>query len=155
MSEINKEINNEMSTDSQKMQEQIQELQLKYEKLSQEVEQLENHKTNIGTDIKEIHGEFEQINKKIEMILEKLNGLSDEYDEMETDMDDEINITRSMKGFFTNPLRKIAVGTLSAVYAIADMTIEKTSSFKESLEDIVAEAQYSNKKRKFEPADNS
>ena len=148
-------VNDESQTDPQQMQKEIQDLNTKYDNLSKEVIQLESNKATLSADLKEIHGEFEQINQSIEEILLKLNKISDEYIEMGSEMDEENSISHHMKRFFNHPIRKIAVGTLSAIYTVADKTMEKTSNFKESLEDIVAEAQYSNKKKKMATVENS
>lgn len=142
------EENIELQQNSQKMQRDIDQLHSNYDNLSKEVTQLKINTTTIGGDLK-------QINKSIEIILLKLNKLSDEYEEIGSELAEEKPITHSMKKIFTNPLRNIAVGALSAVYSIADITIEKASSFRENLEDIVAEAQYSNKKKKMPPVENS
>jgi len=149
------DINNELQTDSNKMQEEIQDLRLKYNNLSTELVELESNKTELGTDIKEIHVEFDQINKSVEEILLKLNKLTYENDGMENVINKGTPITITMKNFFARPLRNMAVGTLSAVYAVADKTMEKASGFRESLEDIVVEAQYANKKKKIAPVENS
>ncbi len=139
--------NNGLHTDPQKVPKDIDQLHSKYDNLSEKVKQLELNTTTIGADLK-------QINTNIDEILLKLNKLSDKYEEIEQEKAEENPIARSMKKIFTNPLRKIAVGTLSAVYAVADKTIEETSNFRESLEDIVAEAQYLNKKKKIPPVQN-
>ncbi|WP_408954680.1 hypothetical protein [Natroniella sp. ANB-PHB2] len=48
---------------------------------------------------------------------------------------------------FKKPLRKAAVSTTSQVFSAVDLTKEATYSFKEEVEDIIAEAQYENMKR--------
>lgn len=141
-------------TAPQKMQMGIEELNTKYCKLNEDIEQLKTCNTSQGSDLKKIQGEFEQTNKNIEEILQKLNELPDERFRKETKMDAN-NLTHSIKSCFTNSLKKVAIGTLSAFYAVADVTIEKTSNIKEGFQDIAAEAQYENKKRKCQPAENN
>ena len=146
--------NSKVVTAPQKMQMEIEELNLKYGNLNKDVEQLKACNTSQNSDLKQIQGEFEQTNKNIGEILQKLNKLPDESFEKETEMDDKNCMTQSIKDGFTNSLKKIAIGTLSAVYAIADIAIEKTSDIKEEFQDIAAEAQYENKKRKCQPAED-
>lgn len=153
MSEINNKSHIQIEPD--KMQSDINELQSKFDNLSKEVNYLEKSKTDLGSDLQKIHEEFEQINKNIEEILEKINKLSGEYCEIGTEMDEKKTKTHSMKNFFTNSFRKIAVGTLTTVYAVADKTMEKTSGFKESFEDVAAEAQYNHKKKRSPAAETS
>lgn len=107
-----------------------------------------------GSDLKQIQGEFEQTNKNIEEILQKLDKLPVESFEKGTEMDGKDSVTHSIRECFTNSLKKIAVATLSAFYAVADITIEKTSDIKEGFQDITAEAQYENKRRKCQPVEN-
>jgi len=149
------ENDNELQTKPHTMQKDIKELQLKYDKLSKEVKELESNKAALGSDMKNIKAEFEGVNKSIEDILQKLNSISDKFSEVGTKAHEEKVRTHSIRDYFSNSLKKIAVGTLSAVYSVADKTIETTSSFKESLEDIAAEAQYANKKRRMPPLENS
>ena len=149
------DVNNELQTNSNNMQQGFEELELKYSNLSKEIEKLESNKTSLGEELKQFHGEFEQINKSVEEILLKLNKLSVDYQGRKNNLGEAPSIMNSMKNLLTNPLRKIAVGTLSTVYAVTDRTMEKASSFRESLEDIVAEAQYANKKKKSPPIENS
>ncbi|MDP4144572.1 MAG: hypothetical protein Q8936_08870 [Bacillota bacterium] len=149
------EKNNESQLDSEKIQQEIQDLKSQYNELSSQVKQLENTNSALDTELKQMHGEFQQVNSNIQMILQKLNSVSKENGQMGVQMNADINMTASMKKVFSNPLRKVAVGTLSVMYAMADKTIEKTLSFKENLEDIVAEAQYINKKKKMTSVENS
>lgn len=149
------DVNNNLETDSNKMQHDIDKLQSKYNKLNKEVEQLESNKTSIGSDLNQIHGEFEQINNSMEDILQKLNMLSEQYSHIGSEIDVKNVKIHSIKKFLSNSLKKMAVGTLCTVYAVADKTIEKTSCIRESLEDIAAEAQYANKKKKCPSTENS
>jgi len=147
--------NNKVLTDPQKMQMDIEQLKLKYSKLDKDVKLLETCKIAQGSDLKQVHGEFEQTNKSIEEILQKLNNLSERYCEKGTERNDKNNVTHSMKNCLTNSLKNIAVGTLSVFYAVADKTVEKTSCIKEGFQDIAAEAQYENKKRRCQSVENN
>lgn len=142
------DVNNELVAEPQKQATDIDQLYSKYDGLSKVVNQLENNKSTIVEDLK-------QINTSIDEILLKLNKLSDEHEKAQNEVYEKHVIHDSMKKIFAHPLRKIAVSTLTAVYAVADSTIEKASNLRESLEDIVAEAQYSNKKKKMPPMENN
>ena len=139
---------NKVLTDPQKMQMDIEELNLKYSKLDKDVELLKTSKTAQGCDLKQVH-------KSIEEILQKLNNLSEGNCEKGTEINDKNNIVHSIKNSLTNSLKNIAVGTLSVFYAVADKTIEKTSCIKEGYQDIAAEAQYENKKRRCQLVENN
>ena len=54
----------------------------------------------------------------------------------------------SLRKMITKPMRKLAVGTMSAVFSAADYTSEKLSYAREGVEDMVAEAQYNSKRRR-------
>ncbi|MBC2579766.1 hypothetical protein HGI79_05480 [Clostridium sp. DJ247] len=54
-----------------------------------------------------------------------------------------------MKKALFNPLRKLAVGTVSSVLTITDKTIKTAGGFKEGVEDIIAEAQYQRTKKRM------
>jgi len=147
--------NYKVVTAPQKIQMDIEELNLKYGKLNKDVEQLKTCNTSQGSDLRQIQGEFEQTNKNIEEILQKLNKISDESIEKGAEMDSKNYVTHSIKECYKNFLKKIAVGTLSAFYTVADITIEKTSDIKEGFQYIAAEAQYENKRRKSQSVENN
>ncbi|WDC85259.1 hypothetical protein PL321_07350 [Caloramator sp. mosi_1] len=46
-------------------------------------------------------------------------------------------------------LRRVTVGTVGLILGIRDKTAETVANFKEGFEDIVAEAQYNNRKKKL------
>lgn len=148
-------INNKSQMDQHKMHHDIEDLIGKYEELNKEVEDLKSNKASIEGELKEFHGEFEKINKSVEQILQKIDKLSGGKIEKEEEADEGKADVHSMKKMFKNPLRKFAVGTLSVVYAVVDKTVEKTFNIKESFEDIVAEAQYANKKKKMKTVEES
>lgn len=147
--------NNELQEDLQKPHEDIDDLQSKYHALHQAVSQLENKKTSINSDIQQIRNEFEQMNTSMGEILQKLTKLSDDFVLANEKPDQEYKMMNSIRKMFTNPIRKMAVGTLSTVYMMTDKTIERTSSMKENLEDLVAEAKYENQKKKMGSIENS
>mgnify|MGYP001605464350 CR=1 FL=1 len=133
------DVDNKLRTDPHDLQQCVERLKSEYSKLSSEVEQLESDKTAQSLELSQINGQFKQINESIEKITHKLN---------ENSINHCVNKTiRDRKNLITNSLKKIAVGTLSVVYAAADKTIEKASNLREGFEDIAAEAQYVNKKK--------
>lgn len=138
MSNPNNESNN---VQNQKIQEELNDLKNKYSNLLKEMQVLENNKDNINSlkqDIKSIHDGFEQINKNVEQLNDKLNTISQES-----------QMNNQMKKMMRNPLRRLMVGTVSSVMFVVDKAVETTSGIRENLEDIVAEAQYENKKKRM------
>lgn len=122
----------------------LKSLQEKYDNLSKEVQSL-----------KTICSSFEDINKNIADIRERLDRLA-----LGSDTDTRTNFNRirmnsSLKNLIGNPLRRLAVGTLSGMYTVADKTLESVYSIKENAEDIFAEAQYESKKKRMHTAEES
>jgi len=149
------DVDNNVETNPHKIQPDIEELESKYDKINKKVKELKGNSIVLDLDIKQIHVEFEQVNKNIEDILQNLNILSDKYIKIGTKPNEVDNKIHSMKIFFTSSIKKIAVGTLCAIYCVTDKTIEKASNFKQSFENISAEAQYINKKKRCPSVDNS
>ncbi|WP_010234187.1 hypothetical protein [Clostridium arbusti] len=122
----------------------LKSLQEKYDNLSKEVQSL-----------KTICSSFEDINKNIADIRERLDRLV-----LGSDTDTRTNFNRirmnsSLKNLIGNPLRRLAVGTLSGMYTVADKALESVYSIKENAEDIFAEAQYESKKKRMHTAEES
>lgn len=133
----------------------LKSLQEKYDNLSKEVQSLENMKSGMSDSIKIMHSSFADINKNIGDILERLDKITVNSTTNPTDF----NMPRMhffpLRNLIGRPLRKLAVGTLSGIYTIADKTLESAYSVKENAEDIFAEAQYDSKKRRMHTADQS
>lgn len=138
-----------------KMQQELDSLQEKYSKMSEQIQDLQNDKFDLNNNMKTMNDSFQQVSKNVEDILFKLDNLQGIDKNLFDDdiVDRKMNI--SMKKTFLNPLRKLAVGTISSVLSVADKTTEVTCGFKEGLEDIVAEAQYQRKKRQMAAMDES
>lgn len=133
----------------------LKSLQEKYDNLSKEVQSLENMKNDMTESIKTMYLSFEDMNKNIRDILERLDRITVDQD---TTMRTDLNIPRmnfSLKNLIGRPLRKVAVGTLSGIYTVADKALESAYSVKENTEDIFAEAQYESKKRRMHTVEQS
>lgn len=62
--------------------------------------------------------------------------------------------TFSLAARLKKPIRKVAVVTTSQILALTDRLRTTAYSFKEEVEDIIAEAHYENMKKNMESADN-
>jgi ABC-type transporter Mla subunit MlaD len=143
-----------METDShasdlqiKKMQEDIKEMNARFDALSGDVKILQESQAAIRENVNTVSGSFEKLSGSIEEIIRKLDAISEDQKKsgMSKIMDDgEGFLNKAVR----KPLRKLAVGTVSAIMAVADFAVEKAAGAKEGLEDIVAEASYHNKKRR-------
>jgi chromosome segregation ATPase len=131
------------------MQLELDNLHLKYNNISDQIQTLQNDKSDLRNSVKAMNDSFQQVSKNVEDILSKLNAISKDNKNLnEADMMDR-KINFSLKKLIFNPLRKLAVGTISSVLTVADTATEVTCGFKEGLEDMVAEAQYQRKKKQM------
>lgn len=128
----------------------LRSLEEKYENLNREIKSLEGIKVNMEESIKTMHSDFENINKNIGSILEKLDNTNFNSEDGRRDHS---RRSHSLKSLIGSPLRKLAVGTLTGIYTVADKAIEGVYDIKENTEDIFAEAQYKSKKRKVNAAE--
>lgn len=145
-------INNEKDI----LQQEINELKQKYDVLINDVKCLEDNKNNMKDIVKSSYEVVQNLSKNMENIMNELNNLKKDYENTTTNnfvKDDKMNF--SLRGIFTDPLRKIAVGTIQSAFLMADKTVESISNVKEGFEDIVAEAQYQNKKKHLETTENN
>jgi len=144
-----------MNNDKDKLQQEINELRQKYETLLKDVKCLEESKNNIKDIVENSYEVVQNVSKNVENVMDELNNLKKEYENTGTNnMKNEEKMNFSMKKMFINPLRKIAVGTMQSAFLMMDKTMEGMSNAKEGFEDIVAEAQYQNKKKHIDSADN-
>ena len=155
----NADHNNNSSTKieelQKKMQKELDDLQVKYSSISDQIQTLQNDKSDLKNSIKTMNDSFQQVSKNVEDILSKLNTISRDNEGFDDEdmMDRKINV--SLKKLIFNPLRKLAVGTIGSVLAVADTATEVTCGFKEGFEDIIAEAQYQRKKKHMVSMDES
>jgi hypothetical protein len=142
----NNEVDSAEGTDA--AEDSLKLLQEKCDNLNKEVQSLENMRTNMEESIKTMHSEFENINKNIGSILVRLDGIKIDSDHNSNDNINPTRIKFSVKKLIGRPLRRLAVGTLSGIYIVADKALESAYDVKENAEDIFAEAQYRSKKRR-------
>lgn len=145
-----------INNDKDKLQEEIDELRQKYDALINDVKCLEDNKNNMKDIVKNSYEVVQNVSKNVENVMNELNNLKKDYENTSSSnyvKDDKMNF--SLKGMFTDPLRKIAVGTIQSAFLMADKTVESISNVREGFEDIVAEAQYQNKKKHLETTENN
>lgn len=144
-----------MNNDKDKLQQEINELKQKYDTLLKDVKCLEDSKNSMKDIVENSYEVVQNVRKNVENVMDELNNLKKEYENIgSSNMKNEENMNFSMKKMFINPLRKIAVGTIQSAFLMMDKTMEGMSNAKEGFEDIVAEAQYQNKKKHIESTDN-
>jgi len=144
-----------MNNDKDKLQNEINELRQKYDTLLKDVKCLEDNKNNMKDIVENSYEVVKNVSKNVENVMNELNNLKNEYQNTasnNTNTREKMNF--SMRKIFINPLRKIAVGTIQSAFLVMDKTMEGMSNAKEGFEDIVAEAQYQNKKKHMEATDN-
>jgi len=144
-----------INNDKDQLQQEIDELRQKYDTLLSEVKSLEDNKNNMKDIVENSYQVVQNVSKNVENVMNELNNLKKEYEDITSNnMVNENKMKLSMKDMFVNPLRKIAVGTMQSAFLMMDKTVEGMANAKEGFEDIVAEAQYQNKKKHTEAADN-
>ncbi len=144
-----------VNNDKDQLQQDIDELKQKYDTLLKDVKCLEDNKNNMNDIVKNSYEVIQNVSKNLENVMNELNSLKKNYENTASNTTSNENIMNfSMKKMFINPLRKIAVGTIQSAFIMMDKTMEGMSNAKEGFEDIVAEAQYQNKKKSTETADN-
>jgi chromosome segregation ATPase len=134
------------------MQKQILALEAKYNQLMQSVTKLEKEQSSLSQNINTMYASFDNMNRNVESIMEKVNKLC-ENQEMSM-MGKVFNKNRgfSLMNMVGSGARKVAVGVVTSALMVTDAVTETVSGVKEGFEDIVAEAQYMNQKRRMEQA---
>jgi len=144
-----------INNDNNQLQQEIDDLRQKYDTLLKDVKGLEESKNNMNVIVENSYEVVQSVSKNVENIMNKLNNFKKDYENNSySNMFNENKMEFSMKKIFINPLRKIAVGTIQSVFLMMDKTVEGMSNAKEGFEDIVAEAQYENKKKHIEATEN-
>jgi DNA repair exonuclease SbcCD ATPase subunit len=134
------------------LQGEIDTLEERYAELNKGIESLENSKNYIKDSMKAVQDEFKETNENIKDILDRLDKLNTDIEQnMEEKPEENVKQGMFFQNVFKTPIRKLAVGTMSAVYALADKTAEGTSGIKDGLDDIVTEAKSKNEKRRMSP----
>ncbi|MDR3597415.1 hypothetical protein [Clostridium sp.] len=124
----------------EQINQQFTELKEKYESLIQRLDNIEKESTNREND-------FQAINNNIKELMAKIDSMV-EYKETSKLFNSGRKSSSSFMNMITTPMRKITVGTMRTIFSMADYASERVSCAREGIEDIVAEAQYENKKRR-------
>lgn len=124
----------------------IEDLYKKYDSLNKKVEQIEKEHRNTENSMKRIENSVESMSTNFEQLMKKLDSVMElkEAGKMfQKDLGKNLSFHRMVK----QPMRKLAVGTMSTVFQISSYASEKISGAREGLEDMVAEAQYNSRKK--------
>ena len=137
-----------INNDNEKFQKEMNDLKQKYDTLFKEVKDLEDTKDNMKQVVQSSYEVVQSLSKNVENVMKELETLKGELkNNTSINTNNEGMKKFSMKQMFMNPLRKIAVGAMQSAFLLVDKTVEGVSNAKEGFEDIVAEAQYQNKKK--------
>ncbi|MEA4847575.1 MAG: hypothetical protein VB106_10125 [Clostridiaceae bacterium] len=131
-----------------KMHEEFKELKANYTGLTKDVEALKKGQKEINENYKAINNNFDRINNNMDDLMAKVGKLVEQQDisMVEKVVGKAKEATRA--GMLRRPLRRLVVGTISTVMSAADAASEGMAHIRENFEDIVAEAQYNNQKRR-------
>jgi len=144
-------INNEKNN----LQQEINDLRQKYDTLLKDIKCLEDNKNSMKNIVENSYQVVQNVSKNVDNLMNELNNFKKDYENATSNnMVNDNKMKFSMKGMFISPLRKIAVGTMQSAFLMMDRTVESMSNAKEEFEDIVAEAQYQNKKKHMETNEN-
>ena len=124
---------------SEEIYQEINELKKQYESLIQRFDNLEKENTQKDNNFASVNNSLKELMGKIDSIIE------------EKETTKMFNVGKrdfSFMNIITTPMRKATVGTMRAVLSMTDFASEKVAHAREGLEDIVAEAQYENQKRR-------
>lgn len=124
---------------SEEIYQEINELKRQYESLIQRFDNLEKENAQKENDFSDVSSTLKELMAKIDSIIEK--------NETNTMFNDEKRNV-SFPNMITTPMRKATVGTIRAFLSMTDFASEKVAHAREGLEDIVAEAQYENQRKK-------
>ncbi|HEY8889163.1 MAG TPA: hypothetical protein VIM70_02735 [Clostridium sp.] len=137
-----------INNDKNQLQQEIDDLRQKYDTLLKDVKGLEDSKNSMNDIVENSYEVVQSVSKNVENIMNELNNFKKDYENNSfSNMFNENKMEFSLKKILINPLRKIAIGTIQSVFLMMDKTVEGMSNVKEGFEDIVAEAQYENKKK--------
>ena len=140
-----------VNNNKEQLQQEIDELKQKYDTILKQVKSLEDNKNNMKDIVENSYEVVQNVSKNVENVMKELNDLKKDYENnASNNMVNENRMNFSMKNMFINPLRKIAVGTMQSAFLMMDKSMEGMSNAKEGFEDIIAEAQYQNKKKSTE-----
>lgn len=138
----------EQNTNNTDLEKRLKTLESKFSDLRTEISNLEKNRLEVNNSLKSMENNFSELNKNVESVLSKINDLP-----KESLNSDEDKKECKAKAFFKKrprPFRRLAINLLSGIYYITDKTVETTSGIRENFEDIIAEAQYEQQKRRMQ-----
>ncbi|AGX44357.1 hypothetical protein [Clostridium saccharobutylicum] len=138
----------------EQMSQEINELKQKYDSIIQKLDTIEKENQNKEVYIKQTQNNFETINNTMKELMEKINSMVEDK-EANKMFNNSNKSDFSFKDRIASPMKKFTIKTIGTVFTMADYASEKMSYAKESLEDIVAEAQYESKKKRATVMSNS
>ena len=106
-------------------------LEEKYVSIESKMQNIDNHTVNM-----------EEINQKMQQMMDKLNALGDKNKYAMSE-----NMKKCAQKMIANPFRAFTVESIRFMLMAADKSREGIESFRECMEDIIAEAQYEHKKK--------
>jgi chromosome segregation ATPase len=124
------------------LEERLNALEEKFNKMNTEVDGLKNERSELKENIKSMQDSFQTVNKNVETILSRLEDMTSRQNGSMMN-----GMTPGMMKMMRRPMRKLFVGTVSSVMTVTSVLTEAVSHMKEGMEDIMAEAQYEQKKK--------
>ncbi|OOM78939.1 hypothetical protein [Clostridium sp. BL-8] len=131
----------------EELNQEINGLKGKYDSLLQKLDSIEKENAQKENNIKQMENNFTVINNNLKELMEKIDSVIEEKETTKMFSNTRKN-NFSFMNMVASPMRKATVGTMRAVFSMTDYASEKVAHAREGLEDIVAEAQYENKKRR-------
>ena len=136
----------------EKMNQEISNLKKKYDAVIQRIDHLEKENKETSDSMKRIESGFSMMNNNFDELMKKLDTIVEDK-EVNNMFHDSKKSNMSLKSLVTKPMRKLAVGAMSAVFCITDYTSEKMSYAREGMEDMIAEAHYKSRAKKANRSD--
>ncbi|MCX7904084.1 MAG: hypothetical protein N2486_06190 [Caloramator sp.] len=127
----------------------INDLHAKYDMLSKEVEKLNKNDEALKESISHINSNFEKLNNNLEAILSKIETIPHINVEEIKQPKEKVSVGRRVG----RSLRRLVVGTVGVILDVKDKTTEGIANIREGFEDIIAEAQYNNRKKRMVAAE--
>lgn len=94
-------------------------------------------------DLNDLRQKYDSVIKKLDSI-EKENSTKDLSIKR---IEKTSKASFSFMNMMTRPLKKVTISAMSSLFTIADYASEKAACARESMEDIIAEAQYQSRKK--------
>lgn len=118
--------------------------------MSEDIDKIQQLENNVAKQIDEINHKYDMLYKQVEKLSSNVEAILNKIEAApQIEKEKPQKIKRSIKKSIGLALRKLAVGTVTVVLDIKDRTAEGVASFKEELEDIVAEAHYNSRRKRM------